>query len=191
MTPFTVPVHSQRVRQMHRHSFVAGAVLTVAGSVALSACGSSSSTSSPAGSSSGSSSSSLSSSISVGGGSFCTQIGTVISQFSQLGSSLVVSPGQTPSLTSFKQLIAAEASAIDALDSSAPSEIASSFHTLRAAIDQANTAAQGATTLQGLGTAFTTFSDPAVKSANTAISAYLQTSCGITKSSSSSASVSP
>jgi hypothetical protein len=90
------------------------------------------------------------------------------------------SPGATPEIASLKQLIATADAAIDALDSSAPGEIAPAFHTLRAAYDQANSQVQSATTLQQLGPAVSGLGAPAVATADASITAYMTTSCGIT-----------
>ncbi len=100
--------------------------------------------------------------------------------FRNLGSALITSPGATPSVTAYKQLFATGASAIDSLDSQAPSDIASAFHTFRAAYDQANTQAQAATTFAQFGAVGAAFNTPAVTSASTQITAYMQGKCGIT-----------
>jgi hypothetical protein len=167
---------------MQRHSFFAGATLLVAGSMALSACGSSSSSSSGASSSGASSSSAASVSI-PGGSSFCNQVASVVAQFSQigsqLGSALVTSPGVTPNITPFKQLVATVAGVLDQLDSSAPGEIAASFHTLRGAFDQAATQVQSATSLAQISSAFAALSTPAVQAANTAVDGYVKGTCGV------------
>jgi hypothetical protein len=104
----------------------------------------------------------------------------MVTQLSHLSAGLFnASPGATPNFVAYKQLIAGVTSAIDGLDSSAPSEIASAFHTLRAAFDQANTQAQSATTFAQVGAATGAISAPAVQSADTAITAYMKSSCGI------------
>ena len=105
---------------------------------------------------------------------------TAVSQFGKVASSFVsASPGATPDVNGIKQIIAAEAGLLDQLDSSAPSEIAPSFHTLKAAFDAASGQVQSATTLQQLGAAFSAFNTPAVTSAGTTISAYAKNSCGL------------
>jgi hypothetical protein len=109
---------------------------------------------------------------------------SAVAQFSQLTAGLGAAAGTTPSLAGIKQLIATEAGLLDSLDSSAPSEIAADFHTLRTAIDQASTQVQGATTIQQIGTAFSSFSTPAFSSASKNVSNYVGTSCGIKTSSS-------
>jgi hypothetical protein len=169
---------------VHRSSIIVGALLLVGGGAMLSGCGSSTSTSSSGGSVSSGSSSSVPGSISVAGGPFCTQVASVISQFAQLGAAFQTAPGATPNVNTFKQLIATEAQVIDQLDSSAPGEIASAFHTLRSAIDQANSQVQSATTFAQIGAAFSSFSSSAVTTANTAITNYFKNSCGISSSTS-------
>jgi hypothetical protein len=104
----------------------------------------------------------------------------MVTQLTHLSAGLFnASPGATPNVVAYKQLIAGITSAIDALDSSAPSEIASAFHTLRAAFDQANTQAQSATTFTQVGAATSAISAPAVQTADTAITSYMKSSCGI------------
>jgi len=146
----------------------------------LAACGSSSTSSS----SGGSGATPTPGSISVGGGSFCNQTRSVITQVGQLGRSVIPSPGATPNVTEFKQLLATVTSAVDTLDGSAPSEIATAFHTFRGAYDQANSQAQSATTLQEVGAAFSSIDVPAVKTAGDQISSYLKNTCGINPSAS-------
>lgn len=167
---------------MHRPSFITGSLLVLSGGVALGACGSSSPSSTTT---STSSSSTTTSSISVpAGSSFCTQVATAVAQFGQIGSAFRSSPGAVPSVATIKQTIAAEASLLDSLDSSAPSQIKSAFDTLRNAVDQANSQVQNATTLQDLSGAFSSLNGPAISSAGTAITSYLQSSCGAVSSSS-------
>jgi hypothetical protein len=155
---------------MSRSIFSAGALLAVAAALSLSGCGSSSaSTPTPT--------------AAVGNNSsaFCTQAGQVETGIGSLGSALAqTTPGATPDLSSFKQLIARGATGFDSLDSQAPSDIASAFHTLRMAYDQANTAAQSATSIDQLSTIFASFGTPAVASAATEITAYIVTKCGFT-----------
>jgi hypothetical protein len=162
---------------MPRRIVAAMAPLALALTIAVSACGSSSSSSS-----SGGSSSSSSGSINVGNGSFCDQTRSAISQIDGLSKTLVPSPGATPNVTGFKQLISSLTSAIDALDGNAPGEIASDFHTLRTAYDTANTQVQSATTIEQIGTAFSSVDTPAVKTATDNISNYLKNTCGINPS---------
>jgi len=164
---------------MPRRFLMALAPVVLAGGLALSACGSSSS------SSGGSSNSGGGGSINVGNGSFCDQTKSAIAQIDQLGKSFApTSPGATPNVEGFKTLIAQLTSAIDQLDGNAPGEIASAFHTLRAAYDQANTQVQTATTLDQIGTAFQTVDTDAVKTAGDQITTYLHNSCGINPSAS-------
>ena len=162
---------------MSRHLTVSGAIVALGAGLALAACGSSSTsgTSSSPGASS-------SSSISVGGGSFCDQTRSVIAQVTQLSKSLVPSPGATPNAESFKQLLATITSAVDALDGSAPGEIASAFHTFRAAYDQANSRVQAATTFAEMGNAFSGIDQTSITTARDQIGSYLKTACGINPS---------
>jgi hypothetical protein len=171
---------------VHRPSFVTGAVLLVAGSLALSACGSSSSStsSSSAGAASSSSSpsqSSATSSVSLPGGSFCAQATAALAQFGQLGAGL--GAGALSTLAGIKQLLATDTGVLDSLDSSVPSEIAADVHTIRVALDQANSQAQSATSLQQLSAAFIALSNPAVNAAGAHISSYVKTACGISSAS--------
>jgi hypothetical protein len=172
---------------VHRPSFVTGAVLVVAGSLALSACGSSSSssssTSASGGASSSSSQSSASSSVSLPGGSFCAQATAALAQFGQLGAGLQGGAGALPTLAGIKQLLATDAGVLDSLDSSVPNEIAADVHTIRVALDQANSQAQSATSLPQLSAAFIALSNPAVNAAGAHISSYVKTACGISSAS--------
>lgn len=156
---------------MPRPLFAAGTLVALAAGLSLTACGSSSNgpTSAPAVAPAGNNSST-----------FCTQAGAIVAGFRNLGSALITSPGATPSITAYKQLIASGANAIDSLDSQAPSDIASAFHTFRAAYDQANTQAQAATAFEQFAAVGTSFGTPAVKSASDQITAYLAGKCGIT-----------
>jgi len=170
---------------MHRHRLAVGALTALAAGYALVACGGSSSPSSSNGTSTSTSSSTSSSgSISVGGGSFCDQTRSVVAQVGQLAHSLTPSPGATPDISGFKQLLGTVTSAIDTLDGSAPSDISSAFHTFRSAYDQANSQVQSATTFQQMGTAFSSIDTASVKAADSQITAYLQHTCGINPSAS-------
>jgi hypothetical protein len=100
-------------------------------------------------------------------------------------------PGATPDLSSFKQLIAQGATAFDSLDGQAPSGISAAFHTLRMAYDQANTAAQAATSVDQLSTIFASFGTPAVASAASEVTAYVVTTCGFTPGASTSPTPTP
>ena len=166
---------------MPRSIVSAGALIAVVAGLSLSACGSSSaSTPTPT--------------AAVGNNSspFCTQAGLVVTQIAGIGSSLAqATPGATPDVNTFKQLIARGATAFDSLDSQAPSDIASAFHTLRMAYDQANTAAQSATSFDQLGTIFASFSTPAVTAASSQISAYMVSKCGFTPGASTAATPTP
>jgi hypothetical protein len=151
-----------------RSVFSAGALVAVAAGLSLSGCGSSS-TSTPT----------PTAAVGNNSSAFCTQAGLAVTQIAGIGSALApATPGGVPDLNSFKQLIARGATAFDSLDSQAPSEIASAFHTLRGAYDQANTAAQSATSIDQLSTIFASFSAPAVTSAGTEITAYMASKCG-------------
>jgi hypothetical protein len=153
-----------------RSVFSVGALVAIAAGLSLSGCGSSSaSTPTPT--------------AAVGNNSspFCTQAGLVVTEIAGLGSALAqTTPGATPDVNAFKQLIAKGATAFDSLDSQAPSDIASAFHTLRMAYDQASTAAQSATSIDQLSTVFASFSTPAVTSAGSEITAYMVSKCGFT-----------
>jgi hypothetical protein len=161
---------------MDRRGFAAGVVVAALAGLALNGCGSSSPSPTPQ--------ISTTPLFSVpAGSSFCSSAANIAAQLSHGGTSLFgLSPGATPSLASYKQLIATIAGAIDGFDNAAPSAIASAFHTLRAAYDQANTAAQSANSLQEIGTAFTSLSTQAVKDASSAITTYMGTTCGIAPS---------
>jgi hypothetical protein len=169
---------------MSRSGFAAGFVVAAVAALALSGCGGSSSpsASSTPTSAPGSSSTPL---VSIpAGSSFCTAAAGIGAQLSHAATGLLggLSPGATPDLAAYKQVIATTTSAIDGFDNAAPSAIASAFHTLRAAYDQANTAVQNATSFQEMSTAFTALSAQAVKDAGTAITAYMTSSCGIVPS---------
>jgi hypothetical protein len=155
---------------MPRPIFSAGALVAVAAGLSLSSCGSSS-TSTPT----------LTAAVGNNSSPFCTQAGLVVTEIAGLGSALApTTPGATPDVNAFKQLIAKGATAFDSLDSQAPSDIASAFHTLRMAYDQASTAAQSATSIDQLSTVFASFSTPAVTAAGTEITAYMVSKCGFT-----------
>jgi hypothetical protein len=163
---------------MHRRVFAGIAVLVAAAALGLSACGGSSST--PSSSAAGTSSS-AGTVPANSGSSFCTQAASIVAQFAHIGSTFQgTTPGATPNVNAFKQLIATVASAIDSLDSSAPGEIASAFHVLRSAYDQASSQVQSATSLAQVGSALTPLDAAAVKSSATTVKTYLQNSCGIT-----------
>jgi hypothetical protein len=98
-----------------------------------------------------------------------------------VGTSLTPAGG-TPAqeLANLKQVMAADASAFDSLASSAPSEIAADFQTLRAAFDQMNSSIQSATSIEQLATVVAPLDTPAVKAAGDHLNAYGKTVCGIT-----------
>ena len=166
--------------------------LGATGLIALAGCGSSSSSSSSStsaaagggGNASAPSESSSQSSFSVptvpGGGSFCQQAAAVVAQLR----SVPAEAAAATSLDTLKQLIARDASAVDSLDGSAPSEIAADLHTLRVAIDQASSSMQSVTSLDQIDTAFAPLGTPAVKTASDHLGAYGQSACGIAPASS-------
>jgi len=161
---------------MRRPLVTTGALLAVAAGFTLTACGGSSS-------SGGAGSTPTAVAINGGGGSFCDQSKNVVAQLAQLGKSLTPSsPGATPNVSGFKQLIAAADSAIDSLDGSAPGEIATAFHTLRTAYDQASAKVQTATTFQEMSSDLAGLDTPAVKTASDQVTAYFKNTCGINPS---------
>jgi len=165
---------------VHRLPIAPGAFLAGAAVLALSSCGSSSTPSS--GAATAVSTATPTSAAANGGSSFCVQAAAAVAQLSHTSAGFThVSPGATPDVTSLKQLFATAASAIDALDSSAPSEIASAFHSLRAAYDTATAKVQSATTIQGVSAALSGISAASVSTAGTQITDYLKNSCGIAK----------
>lgn len=165
-----------------RHPILStGGLATIAAGLMLSGCGSSSTptpTPPPA--------------VGNNSSAFCTQAGVVVAGFANLATTLTPSsPGAAPNLTTFKQLIASGAAALDSLDSQAPGEIASAFHTFRTAYDQANTAAQAATTIDQFTNVFAPFNTPAVTTASNQIEAYLAGKCGITPAASAAPAATP
>jgi hypothetical protein len=163
---------------MHRPQRVCGALLAGAAVLALGACGSSNNTTSSSGANQATAA--PTSAAANSSSSFCTQSASLLAQLAHLSAGLFsASPGATPDVTAYKQLLGNVVAAIDILDTTAPSEIASAFHTLRAAFDQANTQIQSATTIAQIGTATGAIAAPAVQTASTAITAYFKTSCGI------------
>jgi hypothetical protein len=165
-----------------RRQLSATATLAAIAALGLSACGGSSTGSPSSGpTTAGSSSPTLPGNP---GGSFCDQTRAFIAQVKQLSTSLVApaTPGATPNLTAYKQLIVAITSAVDQLDGSAPGAIASSFHTLRDAYDRASNQVQSAATLQQIGAAFQVIGTPAVKTADDNVTNYLKNTCGINSS---------
>jgi hypothetical protein len=163
---------------MHRPLVASGALLIGSAVLALSGCGSSNTTSSGAGTSAPTSAPTSAGANS--GSAFCVQAAAAVAQLQHIGAGFAATtPGATPSVASIKQLFATADSAIDTLDSSAPSQISSAFHTLRAAYDQANSQVQAATTIEGLSGALSGLSSTSLTTADDQITAYLQTSCGI------------
>lgn len=167
---------------MNRPLTAAGTFLAVAAALALGACGSSNNTTT---SSSGGTAPTATPAPAGGnsGSSFCVQGAAAVAQLSQIGRGFAsTTPGATPSVASIKQLFATADSAVDALDSSAPSEISSAFHTLRAAYDQANSQVQAATTLDQLSAALDGLDTTSLHSADDQITNYMQNTCGISPS---------
>lgn len=164
---------------MKRPLSLAAAAVGAAALMALSACGGSGNSSNSGGSSGGNSGG--------GGGDFCSQAQNAVNQFTQIGQQFNnQGSGQTPSVQSFKQLFASATQVFDQLDSSAPSAIASDFHTLRTAMDQANSQAQNATTMEQLSSAYQPFSSQQVQTASDHVDTYMRDTCHITPQPSSS-----
>jgi hypothetical protein len=164
---------------MNRRKFAVAVVAAATAVLALAGCGSSSPspTATPL--------SSTTPLVSIpAGSSFCSAAAGIGAQLSHAATGLLggLSPGATPDLAAYKQVIATTTAAIDGFDNAAPGAIASAFHTLRNAYDQANTAVQSATTLEQMSTAFTSLSTQAVRDAGTAITTYMTSSCGIVPS---------
>ncbi|MDQ2960985.1 MAG: hypothetical protein M3R48_08060 [Candidatus Dormibacteraeota bacterium] len=169
---------------MYRPSFVAGLVLAATAAIGLSACGSSSTSSTP----------NPTATANAGGGgsdsgsSFCQQAKQVGSRLTSLSAGLVgTSPGATPSLDAYKQLFASTAQAIDGLDGNVPGQISSQFHQVRAAYDQAIQQIQSATSLESMSAALTSIGGASLQAANTAISNYFTSVCGISSGASTTA----
>ena len=112
---------------------------------------------------------------------FCQQAATLVAQFAPIAAAFSnPSPIPDSRIAFVKQAVAAAAVTIDRLDGVAPLTISSLFHTLRQAYDEANTHAQTATSVAALNAAFSVLSDPGPEQANTAVSDYIQNSCGVT-----------
>jgi hypothetical protein len=168
---------------MKGHRRITTALVAVVAALGASACGSSSSpTPTPASSSAGASTTAPTASATVaavsGGGSLCQQGNAYRSEAAQMTAALG-RPGANE-LTTLKQVIGLAAQAIDTLDGEAPSAIASSVHTLRAAFDQVNTNVQGLTTFsaQSAQAVFAPVETAAVKAASTAVADYFKGTCG-------------
>jgi hypothetical protein len=165
---------------MHRPRVACGALLAGATALALSACGSSSNTTTSSSGAANQPRAAPTSAAANSGSSFCTQVAAMVAQLGHLTTGIYsTSPGATPDVAAFKQLFAVVDSAVDALDSSAPSEIASAFHTLRAAYDPANAQVQSATTFAQVSAALSGLSVPSISSADKSITTYMTSSCGI------------
>jgi hypothetical protein len=111
-----------------------------------------------------------------GGGSFCSQANTVLSQIAQVLAA-AAQPGSS-SLAGFKGEIAALAQGLDNGDGTAPSAISGAIHTMRVAYDQVNTALQSATTLTQVQAAFLPAAAAAVSTAGDQVTAYYHANCG-------------
>ncbi len=112
---------------------------------------------------------------------FCSQAGAVVTQVENLGAAFAGSaPGATPSVATIQQLLSSGASAIDSLESQAPSQITAGLHTLRTAYDQASARAQSATTAEQIASVVATFTTPAVSNAIQQVTTYLASACGMT-----------
>jgi hypothetical protein len=169
---------------LYRPSLVAAMVLAGTAAVGITACGSSSTSSTPT----APATSNASGGGSDTGSSFCQQAKQVAARLTSLSSGLIgTSPGATPSLDSYKQLFATTAGAIDGLDSNAPGAISNQFHQVRSAYDQANQQIQSATSLQGMSAALTSVGGASLQAANTAISNYFTSVCGISSGASTTA----
>jgi len=107
----------------------------------------------------------------------CQQALADAAQLRSLSTGLTISPGAVPTVDSFKHLISTVDAAIDSLDSSAPSEIASDFHAVRAAYDQLNSQVQSATSLQQIGTDAAALGTPALRTSLTNIGNYFTNTC--------------
>lgn len=165
---------------MNRSAFPAGVVAAAIAGIVLSGCGSSAPSSSSSSSGAAAATQSSVPTIAVpGGSSFCVQVLSLGTQLKHVSNGfLSASPGATPDVNAYKQLLATATSAIDGLAGSAPSEISAQFQTLRSAYDQVNAQVQGITSFTQLGTVFTALGTPAVKSAADAITAYMTNTCG-------------
>ena len=164
---------------MRRSGFPAGLVAAAIAGAVLSGCGSAS----PSGTSSSGGAAATQSSVPTisapGGSSFCVQVLSLGAQLQHVsGGFLSSSPGATPDVNAYKQLLATVTTAIDGLAGSAPSEISAQFQTLRTAYDQLNTQVQGVTSFTQLGTVLSGLGTPAVTSAAKAITAYMTNTCG-------------
>ncbi|MBV8193933.1 MAG: hypothetical protein JOY80_00240 [Candidatus Dormibacteraeota bacterium] len=116
-----------------------------------------------------------------GGGDFCSNAQNAANQLAGLSKSFSgASASQTPSVSGIKQLMSAATQAFDSLDSSAPSAIAADFHTVRQALDQANSNVQNATSLDQLGTALGPLNAQNVQTASTNVTNYMTNTCHIT-----------
>lgn len=166
---------------MNRPLTAAGTFLAVAAALVLGACGSSNNTTTSSGGTAPTATPAPAGGNS--GSSFCLQGAAAVAQLSHISAGFAsTTPGATPDVASIKQLFATADSGVDALDSSAPSEISAAFHTLRAAYDQANSQVQAATSLEQLSAAVDGLSSASISSADDQITNYMKNTCGITPS---------
>jgi uncharacterized protein YukE len=167
------PMESYRRGRLRRVTPVL--VLLVAGGLAT-ACGSSttSATQTPAPTPTPTAAPTPTATVS-GGGSFCSQANTVLSQIAQVVAA-VRQPGAN-TLAGFKAEIAALAQGLDNGDGTAPSAIAGAIHTMRVAYDQVNTALQSATTLTQVAAAFQPAETAAASAAGDQVTAYYHQNC--------------
>lgn len=160
-------------------SSVVGGVLAALVVVVVSACGGSSTTS-PAASGSAASSSSAAATSAGGGGSWCQQAAAFIAQERSLATQVYSnSPGATPNVVAFQQIIASATQSIDSLDASVPAEIATQFHQIRAEYDRVNPQVQSATSFQQMTQLIGSLGDASLKASNTAVQDYFTHTCGL------------
>ena len=116
-----------------------------------------------------------SSSSSAGAGSdFCTAGRNIQSSFNALGSFFT----STPSAAQAKSALQTATSAVDSFDSSAPSDISADTHTLRTALDSANSNAQSASDLPGIEAALSGLTSSNYNAAGNRVDAYVKSHCG-------------
>jgi hypothetical protein len=162
---------------MRRPLFVVAVTICAGAGLALSACGGSSNN--------GSSNSNNGGGGGGSGSGFCQQAAQAVSQFAQIGAQVSqqfenTSPGASPDVSTFKSFMQSADSAIDQLDSEAPSAIASSFHTLRQAMDQASSNLQSVSSFDQITNALAPLNTQDVQTASTQVDNYMQQTCGIT-----------
>ena len=109
------------------------------------------------------------------GGSLCTSAQGNETALTHIGTGITNTT--TPTVADFQQLVHSVDQAVDSLDSSAPSAIASDFHAIRAAYDQANTQVQGATSMQQISAAFSVIGSASLRPHITNVENYFQANC--------------